>query len=65
MYEVERGTNQLLDAMEDIRFTSGEPPQEIGNFVRSPITMPITYTPTGTGVTREALSSVGALPSDD
>ena len=30
MYEVERGTNQLLDAMEDIEFTSGEPPQEIG-----------------------------------
>ena len=65
MYEVERGTNQLLDAMEDIEFTSGQPPQEIGNFVRSPVTMPINFTPTGKTSTSNTLSGVGALPTEE
>ena len=65
MYEVERGTNQLLDAMEDIEFTSGQPPQEIGNFVRSPVTMPINFTPTGKTSSSNALSGIGALPTEE
>jgi len=44
-YEVRQGTNQLLDAMGDIKFADGQPPEEAGIFVRAPKTMPLTYTP--------------------
>jgi cytochrome P450 len=44
-YEVHQGTNQLLDAMGDIKFADGRPPEEAGIFVRAPKTMPLTYTP--------------------
>ena len=44
--EAETATNQLLDAMDDITFADGHIPQEVGNFVRAPRHMPLTFTPT-------------------
>ena len=44
--EAETATNQLLDAMEDITFADGYIPQPVGNFVRAPRYMPLTFTPT-------------------
>ena len=44
--EAETATNQLLDAMDDIAFADGHVPQEVGNFVRAPRYMPLTFTPT-------------------
>ena len=43
--EVETGSSQLLDAMDDVAF-SGEPPTPHGIFTRSPTSMPLTFTPT-------------------
>lgn len=43
--EAETGTNQLLDAMDDIAFVGGVAPKQEGNFVRAPRTMPVTFTP--------------------
>jgi len=43
--EVETGTNQLLDAMDDIRFANGSP-TPVGVFTRSPVHMPLEFTPT-------------------
>ena len=42
--EVETGTNQLLDAMEDIAFANGSP-TPVGVFTRSPVHMPLTFRP--------------------
>ncbi len=42
--EVEIGTNQLLDAMDDISFIDG-PPQMQGTFTRAPKKMPLAFTP--------------------
>lgn len=42
--EVEIGTNQLLDAMDDIAFDGG-PPRPEGVFTRAPTSMPLTFTP--------------------
>ena len=42
--EVEIGTNQLLDAMDDIAFANGSP-EAVGVFTRSPVTMPLKFTP--------------------
>ncbi len=42
--EVETGTNQLLDAMDDIAFVHG-PPTAVGVFTRSPVHMPLTFRP--------------------
>lgn len=44
--EAETATNQLLDAMDDIAFTDGHIPQEVGSFVRAPRYMPLTFNPT-------------------
>jgi len=44
--EAEIATNLLLDAMEDIEFADGKPPQQVGSFVRAPRNMPLTFTPT-------------------
>lgn len=44
--EVEVGTNQLLDRMEDIRFV-GDPPTSVGVFTRAPVTMPLSFSPVG------------------
>ena len=44
--EVETGTRQLLDAMDDIAF-DGEPPTPHGIFTRAPTSIPLTFTPTG------------------
>ena len=41
--EVETGTNQLLDAMDDIAFVDGAPAAR-GVFTRSPASMPLTFT---------------------
>jgi cytochrome P450 len=43
--EIEIAMNQLLDAMDDIRFKNGEP-EEKGVFTRAPKTMEILFTPT-------------------
>jgi cytochrome P450 len=40
--EVEIGTNQLLDAMDDIEFVDGSPAAR-GVFTRSPTSMPLTF----------------------
>lgn len=42
--EVETGTNQLLDAMDDIAFANGSP-TPVGVFTRSPMHMPLTFHP--------------------
>lgn len=42
--EVETGTNQLLDTMEDIAFVNGSP-TPVGVFTRSPVHMPLTFRP--------------------
>ena len=42
--EVETGTNQLLDAMDEIGFADG-PPNPVGVFTRSPVHMPLTFRP--------------------
>ncbi|MQA12122.1 MAG: cytochrome P450 [Pseudonocardiaceae bacterium] len=51
--EVEVATNQLLDAMTDIRFEDGFVPAEQGVFTRGPTTLPIRFTP-GSGERRSA-----------
>ncbi len=43
--EVEVGTNQLLDAMPDIRLRSGFRPAEQGVFTRGPASLPVEFTP--------------------
>lgn len=45
--EVEVGTNQLLDAMADIRLPDGFVPVEQGVFTRGPTTLPVLFTPNG------------------
>ena len=52
--EVQIATNLLLDAMPDVRFAEGPPP-EVGFFVRGPATLKLGFTPT-TG------SGCGCLP---
>jgi len=42
--EVETGTNQLLDSMEDVAFANGSP-TPVGVFTRSPVHMPLTFRP--------------------
>jgi pulcherriminic acid synthase len=44
-HEVEIGTNLLLDAMDDIRFTDGVPPSEVGMFARGPESLKVSFTP--------------------
>lgn len=44
--EVETGTNDLLDAMADIRFADGERPAEHGVFTRAPRELRLEFTPT-------------------
>lgn len=44
-HEVEIGTNLLLDAMDDIRFTDGVPPREVGMFARGPESLKVSFTP--------------------
>ncbi|GEL22653.1 cytochrome P450 [Pseudonocardia sulfidoxydans NBRC 16205] len=44
--ELEIGIAQLLDAMDDIRFTDGSPPPEHGVFTRAPQSLRLTFTPT-------------------
>ena len=46
LQEVELGTNQLLDAMDDIAFAGGKASQS-GVFTRAPKSLPLTFTPTG------------------
>jgi pulcherriminic acid synthase len=43
--EIEIGTNMLLDAMEDIRFSPGFNPIDEGVFVRSPKKLELDFTP--------------------
>jgi len=43
--EVEVGTNQLLDAMPDVRLRSGFQPVEQGVFTRGPASLPVEFTP--------------------
>ena len=43
--ELETGIAQLLDAMQDIRFTDGTPPPERGVFTRAPSELRLTFTP--------------------
>jgi pulcherriminic acid synthase len=43
--ELETGIAQLLDAMDDIRFTDGTPPPEHGVFTRAPSEVRLTFTP--------------------
>jgi len=43
--EVEVGTNQLLDAMPEVRLPSGFRPAERGVFTRGPATLPVLFTP--------------------
>lgn len=43
--EVEVATNQLLDAMPDLRLADGPPPVERGVFTRGPASVPIEFTP--------------------
>lgn len=45
--EVEVATNQLLDAMPDLRLADGPPPVERGVFTRGPASVPIEFTPVG------------------
>jgi len=45
--EVEVGTNQLLDAMPDVRLRSGFSPTERGVFTRGPASLPVEFTPRG------------------
>lgn len=42
--EVETGSNQVLDACEDLAFADG-PPKPEGVFTRSPLHMPLTFRP--------------------
>lgn len=44
--EVEVATNQLLDAMPDLRLADGARPVERGVFTRGPASLPIQFTPT-------------------
>ena len=43
--EVEIGTNDLLDAMTDIRFADGARPPEHGVFTRAPRELRLEFTP--------------------
>ena len=43
--EVVTGTNQLLDAMPDVRLRPGFEPAEHGLFTRGPATLPVEFTP--------------------
>lgn len=45
-FELEVGVNDLLDAMDDIHFTDGAPP-ETGVFTRAPDRLLLDFTPTG------------------
>jgi cytochrome P450 len=45
--EVEVGTNQLLDAMADLRLEEGCTPVEEGAFTRGPASLPVRFTPVG------------------
>jgi pulcherriminic acid synthase len=42
--EVEVGTNQLLDAMPDLRLRDGSSPAEQGVFTRGPAELPVVFT---------------------
>jgi cytochrome P450 len=43
--EVVTGTNQLLDAMPDVRLAPGYTPVEAGLFTRGPVDLPVEFTP--------------------
>jgi hypothetical protein len=43
------GTNQLLDALPDLRLADGFTPAEQGIFTRGPTALPVRFTPTPPG----------------
>jgi hypothetical protein len=43
--EVEVGFNLILDAMNDIAFAEGKPPDDVGVFTRGPSSLSLTFEP--------------------